>query len=135
MEHLEQRAVTAVPYVCVDEGMTQVGAAEVVEVHRQERDIGGDIRVAKAGIELDAIKQIRPPAADAHAAGVQITVAITDAAIVDAALQQVCASNQEGLHGRVDRVAHAVVEDRTAEAGRLIEVLGPVLANSLWSAV
>src|SRR5262249_57001702 len=103
VQHPRQLGVTTVPNVRVNERGCQVRSTEVLEVHREKCHSGGHIGTAEAGVELDAIKQVQPPARAADAAGVEVSVPVANVAPQYACPQQFGVIGQELVNVGADR--------------------------------
>ena len=75
--------VVAVLPVCVEEPACQVGVPEVLEVHREERDVGQSVTQTEAVVELDAVEDPRPIVQTEDVVSEQISMPIHRSAVVD----------------------------------------------------
>ncbi len=128
VQHQRKRAVAGHLQVEAHQLVGHGGPAAEVQVHRQEGQVGGHVRVAKALVELDAIED-----ADAvlEADGVrpQVAVAVADAALAHPRLEQVPLLGEEALHVLAGLLEPAS-GDGAADIGlRLLEVLAPVAGD------
>jgi hypothetical protein len=97
---VEQRyrlVVSARLQVGVEEAHRQVRTAETIEVHREKRDLAGDVAVPESVVELDAVEDL-DRLGTAHVLRLQISVAIADAAGRDPRREARRLALHEGLH-------------------------------------
>ncbi len=90
--------------VCIsgDQARGQVGAAMVLEVHRQEGDVGGHVAMAEGRVELDTVDDDEVVGHRVDVLGVQIAVAVADAAVRLAAAEPRVERAQTGVTPALD---------------------------------
>lgn len=86
----ERRAVglTRGLRVVVEERRGQVGAAVVLEIHREEADVEQDVAPPQRAVELEAVEDARPIAETEHVLGDQVAITVEDPPVADALLEQ-----------------------------------------------
>ena len=118
--------------VAGEQRIGEIGAATRCEVHQQEGEVGGDIAVAHAIVELDAVQDadiaglVSATGLEGDRGDLEVAVAVADPALLPAAAQQVRVGVEEARHVGAQRVEGRAI-DRVADGGpRLLEVLRPV---------
>ena len=91
--------------VQAQERPAQVGAAQPLEVHREERDVGEHVTHPQALVELQAVQDARPVVEAVDVVGEQVTVPVACPTGVDALIEQRLASATEPICGRQHRPA------------------------------
>ena len=80
--------------VAVEEAASEVGAAEPLEVHREERDVGEHVAVAQGVVELEAVEHARTVVEAEDVVGQEIAVPVADPSARDPVEQQ-CGTSAE----------------------------------------
>ena len=74
--------------VVLEQLVGEVVGAEALEVHREERDVGEDVAVTQPVVELEAVEDARPVVEQEDVVGEQVPVAVADAALRDAGVEE-----------------------------------------------
>ncbi len=111
VEHDEVAEIVVTRYLNepVHEVFREIGSLAGVEVHGEEGDVGSDVATGQAVVELDAVEHHRR-IAEEDVVEVEVTVALPDPPIHDAALQQVLALDVEPVRP-VSDLLEAVARD------------------------
>jgi hypothetical protein len=62
----------------------EIVPAAGVEVHREERDVGGTVDASEGAVEFDAVQDQRPAAFERDLGRAEVAVDLTDPAVFDA---------------------------------------------------
>ncbi len=76
----------------------------VVEIHRQKRHVVGDVKVAEAVVELDAVVNVQRVIRQMHVVEVEIAVAVSDPTLRHALFKQRAPPLVTNLREGLDRL-------------------------------
>ena len=129
-----QRRVERRRQVAAHQLVREIAAAAVFQVHREECDVRGDVRVAKTLVEFDAIEDADARVLEAHRVGAQIAVAVARAALTNPRVEEFAILVPDALDER-SHVVELPLADRAAdERFGLLEILAPVGHRGVQSA-
>ena len=80
VEVLERRrpAVAGAIPIAVEETAREIAAAEPLEIHREERDVGEHVAEAEPVVELEAVEDTRTVGEAEHVVGEEVAVPVAD---------------------------------------------------------
>ena len=100
----------------------QIGAALVIQIHREESRIVGHVHVAEAIVELDAVVDVDCARRDVNVFKVQVAVAVADALLPDARREEFPVARVEPVGEEADGVKGREGEGVSDELPGLAEV-------------
>ena len=90
--------------VVVEEPLGQVGPAEVLEVHGEERGVGQAVAEPERVVELDAVEDAGPVVEAEDVVGEEVAVAVDGPPVGDPLLEQRAATVEEPIGEPLDRL-------------------------------
>ena len=103
----------------------EIRAAQSLEIHRQEGDVGGHVPVGQAFIEVEAVEHARTVVHHEHVVGEEVAVTVADPPRVLTVGQERSSAPQVALGQSEGGVDVASREDRPVERHHLGGVLDP----------
>ena len=109
----------------------EVGRAQALEVHREERDVGEHVAVAQPVVELDAVEDAWPVGEAEDVVREQVAVAVAHEAIVNPLVEERPAPAQVGAAERLDLVDQVGVEHAGRHGACSADVGGELRGHGL----
>jgi hypothetical protein len=119
------------PLVGIDERFSQVGRAEMLEVHDQEREVVDHVDVAELVVELDAVQHPWPVVEQEDVVGQQVAMAVADPSVRDPVVEEHLATRQEAIGEHQGPREHRRVEARAADRPHLDLIAQPPIRDRI----